>query len=269
MPNPGSAATRNLTASVCSACGACSSQRPAPWYRCSRGRRRCWPAPAAARGGTGRRAQSPTAWRGRIRPTAAAWSGSTRRASSRAGRCRARWWHRRRVRPARRPAPAGRWPRRPSGRTVADGANRSRIGRIELGGLCGRQRHASRAWPLRTIRTAGGSASRWVGRVVCSFDHIDQHLLMQRVRQHCADLRVNRVLVQFLKAGVLMSEEQFLRTDAGTPQGGIITPRTQKRTCRRTAFWRGCSGRWLASRGRTNEAHSVLSAGWRCCRCRR
>ena len=46
---------------------------------------------------------------------------------------------------------------------------------------------------------------------------------MQRVRKHCADLQVNRLLVQFLKAGVL-SEEQFLRTDAGTPQGGIISP---------------------------------------------
>ena len=46
---------------------------------------------------------------------------------------------------------------------------------------------------------------------------------MQRVRKHCADKRVNRLLVQFLKAGVL-SEEQFLRTDAGTPQGGIISP---------------------------------------------
>jgi retron-type reverse transcriptase len=30
-----------------------------------------------------------------------------------------------------------------------------------------------------------------------------------------------------LKAGVL-AEDQFLRTDNGTPQGGIITPFTQK-----------------------------------------
>jgi RNA-directed DNA polymerase len=35
------------------------------------------------------------------------------------------------------------------------------------------------------------------------------------------------LLVQFLKAGVL-AEEQFVRTEAGTPQGGIATPRTQK-----------------------------------------
>lgn len=38
-----------------------------------------------------------------------------------------------------------------------------------------------------------------------------------------ADRRVTRLVGQFLKAGVL-SEEQFLRTDAGTPQGGILSP---------------------------------------------
>ncbi len=32
-----------------------------------------------------------------------------------------------------------------------------------------------------------------------------------------------KLVGQFLKAGVL-SEEQFLRTDAGTPQGGILSP---------------------------------------------
>lgn len=70
-----------------------------------------------------------------------------------------------------------------------------------------------------------GTPYQWVveGDIKGCFDHIDHHLLMNRVRQHCADHRVNRLLVQFLKAGAL-SEEQFLRTDAGTPQGGIISP---------------------------------------------
>src|SRR5215831_17688512 len=49
------------------------------------------------------------------------------------------------------------------------------------------------------------------------------HLLMNRVRRHCVDRKVNRLLVQFLKAGVL-AEEQFIRTEAGTPQGGIASP---------------------------------------------
>ena len=66
---------------------------------------------------------------------------------------------------------------------------------------------------------------QWVieGDIKGCFDHIDHHLLMNRVRQHCGDRRVNRLLGQFLKAGVL-AEDQFFRTDAGTPQGGIISP---------------------------------------------
>lgn len=66
---------------------------------------------------------------------------------------------------------------------------------------------------------------QWVieGDIQACFDHIDHHQLMGRIRQHSADRRVNQLLVQFLKAGIL-SEEQFLRTDIGTPQGGIVSP---------------------------------------------
>ena len=66
---------------------------------------------------------------------------------------------------------------------------------------------------------------QWVieGDIKGCFDHIDHHRLMQRLRQRVADRKVNRLIVQFLKAGVL-TEEQLVRTDAGTPQGGIISP---------------------------------------------
>ena len=47
--------------------------------------------------------------------------------------------------------------------------------------------------------------------------------LMERVRRRVADPKVNRLIVAFLKAGVL-SEGSFLRSDAGTPQGGILSP---------------------------------------------
>jgi RNA-directed DNA polymerase len=59
--------------------------------------------------------------------------------------------------------------------------------------------------------------------VTASFDQIDHHLLLDRVRRRVADRKVTRLIGKFLKAGAL-SEEQFLRTDAGTPQGGIISP---------------------------------------------
>lgn len=43
---------------------------------------------------------------------------------------------------------------------------------------------------------------------------------MERLRKRVADQRVVRLVGQFLKAGML-AEEQFFRTEAGTPQGGI------------------------------------------------
>jgi RNA-directed DNA polymerase len=55
------------------------------------------------------------------------------------------------------------------------------------------------------------------------FDNIGHHALMTRVRRRVGDPKVGRLLLAFLKAGVL-SEEQFLRTDSGTPQGGILSP---------------------------------------------
>ena len=46
---------------------------------------------------------------------------------------------------------------------------------------------------------------------------------MDRLRARVADHRMTQLIGRFLKAGVL-AEDQFLRTDNGTPQGGIISP---------------------------------------------
>jgi len=46
---------------------------------------------------------------------------------------------------------------------------------------------------------------------------------MDRLRARIADQRVTRLIGQFLKAGVL-AEDQFLRKESGTPQGGTISP---------------------------------------------
>lgn len=61
------------------------------------------------------------------------------------------------------------------------------------------------------------------GDIKGCFDHINHHALMERVRRRVSDPKVNRLLVAFLKAGAL-SEQGFLRTDDGTPQGGILSP---------------------------------------------
>lgn len=65
----------------------------------------------------------------------------------------------------------------------------------------------------------------WVieGDIKSCFDQISHHHLMNRLRARVGDHRVTRLVGQFLKAGVL-AEDQFLRTDNGTPQGGIISP---------------------------------------------
>ena len=61
------------------------------------------------------------------------------------------------------------------------------------------------------------------GDIKGCFDHIDHHALMERVRRRAGDGKLNRLIVAFLKAGVL-SESQYVRTDSGTPQGGVLSP---------------------------------------------
>jgi len=61
------------------------------------------------------------------------------------------------------------------------------------------------------------------GDIRACFDKISHHGLMDRVRQRIGDAKVNRLVVAFLKAGVL-AEGNILRNEVGTPQGGIASP---------------------------------------------
>jgi len=65
----------------------------------------------------------------------------------------------------------------------------------------------------------------WIieGDIRACFDEIGHHALLTRLRRRVADRRVTRLIGRFLKVGVL-TEEQFIRTPAGTPQGGILSP---------------------------------------------
>ena len=77
--------------------------------------------------------------------------------------------------------------------------------------------------------------------------------LMERVRRRVSDGKLNRLIVAFLRSGV-MSEAQFTRTDSGTPQGGILSPllanialsvieeRYQRHVWPSTAVTRRCGG---------------------------
>ena len=79
------------------------------------------------------------------------------------------------------------------------------------------------------IGTVDGPAIRlpyqWAieGDIKGCFDNISHHGLMNRVRRRIADGKVNRLIVAFLKAGI-MAEVRFLRSETGTPQGGILSP---------------------------------------------
>jgi len=55
------------------------------------------------------------------------------------------------------------------------------------------------------------------------FDTIDHNWLMKCLKQRIKDTSLLRLIVRFLKAGI-MEEGKFYRTDRGTPQGGVLSP---------------------------------------------
>jgi RNA-directed DNA polymerase len=61
------------------------------------------------------------------------------------------------------------------------------------------------------------------GDIKGCFDNISHHGLMERVRRRIVDAKLNRLIVAFLKAGVV-SDSQLVRSERGTPQGGILSP---------------------------------------------
>jgi group II intron reverse transcriptase/maturase len=61
------------------------------------------------------------------------------------------------------------------------------------------------------------------GDIKGCFDNISHYGLMKRIRRRIGDAKVNRLVLAFLKAGVL-AEDQFTRSEVGTPQGGILSP---------------------------------------------
>jgi RNA-directed DNA polymerase len=66
----------------------------------------------------------------------------------------------------------------------------------------------------------------WIveGDVKACFDEIDHTALMGRVRRRLADKRVLDLVKAFLKSGILGEDRQLRDTNAGTPQGSILSP---------------------------------------------
>jgi retron-type reverse transcriptase len=61
------------------------------------------------------------------------------------------------------------------------------------------------------------------------FDHVSHEWLEKFLKHRIADTRVLRLIQKWMKAGVLENGER-LETEQGTPQGAVMTPRTQKIT---------------------------------------
>jgi RNA-directed DNA polymerase len=66
----------------------------------------------------------------------------------------------------------------------------------------------------------------WVveGDIKACFDEISHPALMDRVRDRVGDKRVLALVKAFLKAGILTEDGTLADTDAGTPQGSILSP---------------------------------------------
>ena len=62
------------------------------------------------------------------------------------------------------------------------------------------------------------------------FDSIDWELLLKAVRKHTDCPWVLLYIERWLKAPVQMGDGSVAPRTAGTPQGGVVTPRTQKVT---------------------------------------
>jgi RNA-directed DNA polymerase len=76
------------------------------------------------------------------------------------------------------------------------------------------------------VRHFTARSYEWVveGDIKACFDEISHPGLMDRVRKRVGDKRVLALVKAFLKAGILDEDRQLRDTDAGTPQGSILSP---------------------------------------------
>ena len=91
--------------------------------------------------------------------------------------------------------------------------------------------------PNRSCHTAltqiskGFNGTKWFieGDIKGCFDNIDHTVLLSLLAEKIKDTRFVNLIGKFLKAGY-MEQWKYNATYSGTPQGGIISPRSPPRT---------------------------------------
>jgi hypothetical protein len=92
--------------------------------------------------------------------------------------------------------------------------------------------------PNKSALEAVGQARQmcWAYDWVCDldikgfFDNLDHDLMMKAVRKHAQERWMELYIERWLKAPAQDEEGRLLKREKGTPQGGVMTPRTQKIT---------------------------------------
>ncbi|CAN5878244.1 group II intron reverse transcriptase/maturase [soil metagenome] len=79
---------------------------------------------------------------------------------------------------------------------------------------------------IAEIHNLASNSYEWVldADITACFDEIDHTALTGRVRDRIADKRVLTLVKAFLKAGILSEDQVYRDNNAGTPQGGILSP---------------------------------------------
>ncbi len=82
---------------------------------------------------------------------------------------------------------------------------------------------------LRRVTQLLQSGKGWVvdADIKGYFDSIPQDKLMAALAEHIADGQVLELVRRFLQQGVMESGKGWSPTESGTPQGAVLTPRTQ------------------------------------------
>ncbi len=98
---------------------------------------------------------------------------------------------------------------------------------ISFGFRRGRSTHDALAAVQKCLHPTnhGPSPVRFVieGDIKGCFDAIDHHRLMERVRRRIQDRKVLRLVLAFLRAGIMV-EGSVQHPVTGTPQGGVLSP---------------------------------------------